>query len=126
MLKEGKEVQVRLNSINGEFLFLVQRGAIPSINRTYSSSLPRDVWVGGSLTKTVLKLDHLSEQIIGQIRRGEMDGDLLDFYVRVYPVAQYSVNSTQNQTFLFDIAFYDEEQIVMLPDGFPVRGFVTN
>lgn len=62
MLKNDREVEIRLNSEHGEFLYLVEVGEIPKIDYEFDSD-NADQWIGGEIAHVVIKEEDLDEEL---------------------------------------------------------------
>ena len=47
MLRDGEEIQIRLNSIKGSFFYIVEREQVPNVTDNEFSYKNRDQWIGG-------------------------------------------------------------------------------
>jgi|TARA_B110000285_G_C14671683_1_gene400604 hypothetical protein len=53
MLKNDKEVEIRLNSEHGEFIYLVEVGKIPVVDWEFDSD-KSDEWIGGEISNVII------------------------------------------------------------------------
>lgn len=131
MLIDNKEIEIRLNSEHGEFMYLVAIDKIPEISSKFEME-DADSWLGGELMHVIIKAEDLDSELNYQIknlpsRDGKVyDDKLINFYVRVYPLIQGNEFEIDQMPYVFNIAYYDEEQMIHLVDGTPLRGVVTN
>lgn len=119
MLQSGAEVEIRLHAGHGEFVYMVAAGRIPDLE---NDTVRKGVWVGDENKKVVVKVQDLDEET-QELVKGDLDRQI-NFYIRVYPHVGAG-QSTDKIAWTFDIAFYDEEKIVQLTDGHPLRGVVN-
>jgi len=96
LLRDGKKITIKLNSIHGEFMMLAKVNEIPSIidNKQEFDPDGKDAWLGGDLRNIVISSDDLDEDLNSEIivdelpKRVNKDAykdELLNFYIRVYP-----------------------------------------
>ena len=118
LFKNGEEIQVRLTSEVGEFVYLVQQGAIPQYDNFFDQEDNKGYWHGFEIQDVFIRKDDVVLQTEGD--------ELINFFVRVYPymdplaLANNSTNAIQKQiAYKFNLAYYDEDQYVMLKDGYP-------
>ena len=117
MLKDGKEIDIRLNAQHGEFIYLVAAEKIPEVTQLENEG--KGHWVGGGYKNVIIKANHMEPKTLDPINRiGKATSELISFYIRVLP---YLVGEQQNKKlpYIFNIAFYDEDQIEDLQSGHP-------
>lgn len=120
MLKDDKEVEIRLNAENGEFVYLVAAERIPDV--TQLDTRGRGHWRGGQYKPVVITGKDIDEEALDPVGRiAGSKGELMSFYIRVFPyVIAERLHSEQAPKpkagdiekvvpYTFDIAFYDEE-----------------
>ena len=139
MLRDDKKIQIRLNSEHGEFMYMVRVGSIPDVGAAFDVD-GKDDWLGGEYSHVVISAKDLdktlntliNEELPSRASEGAYADKLIDIYIRVYPfvVADASSGdkmiSSDGMAYAFNIAFYDEGQLVHLVDGRPQRGVVAN
>lgn len=118
LFKDHKEVQVRLNSEHGSFIFVVQELLIPDSIDGQSGDLSPARFIGSETQHVVIMADQLTSLKQAQGGHNSKKGNqeakevLIDFYVRVYPyiLAQdlYDTSIKLTEPYVFNIAFYDE------------------
>ena len=80
----------------------------------------------------IIKAEDLDSELNYQIKNlpsrdsKVYDDKLINFYIRVYPLIRENQFEIDKMPYVFNIAFYDEEQVIHLVDGTPQRGVVTN
>lgn len=120
MLKNDREVEIRLNSEHGEFLYLVEVGKIPMVDWEFNSD-NEDQWIGGEISHVVIREEDLDDEIRGEVDKKTSEERVYDFYIKVLPLVRDSdfAAGPITEPFVFNIAFYNEEQFVQLRDGKP-------
>lgn len=114
MLKDDKEVEIRLNAENGEFVYLVAAERIPDV--TQLDTRGQGHWRGGQYKPVVITGKDIDEKTLDPVGRiAGSKGELMSFYIRVFPyVIAERLHAEQapkpkEVPYTFDIAFYDEE-----------------
>lgn len=112
-------------------MYLVAIDQIPEMNAEFNVD-DADFWIGGELSHVVIKSEDLDDELNYQIKNlpsrnnSAYDDKLINFYIRVYPLLRVNEFAIDPSPYVFNIAYYDEEQMIHLVDGTPQRGVVTN
>ena len=129
MFKAGKEVQVRLNSHSGDFIYIVSALKVADITKGFYLNM-KDTWLGGEYRDVVISPRDFDKET-SKLVASDKD-HMIDFYIRVYPHVQGEklvhdrAVYPKGIPFSFNVAFYDEDSTVKLKDGYPHRGVVSN
>ena len=113
-------------------------GAIPDFGDDFEV-VGNHGWMGGEYSNVMITANDLDEVLRDQINdklpsRGDEEAymdELIDFYIRVYPLVlakdswSNTVTTSDDMAYTFNIAFYDATQLVHLVDGHPQRSVVT-
>ena len=88
MLRDDKNIQIRLNSEHGEFMYMVKVGTVPDFDKDFDID-GKDDWLGGEYSHVVIKAKDLDEGLYNQINnvfpkrtdKGVYTDKLIDFYI---------------------------------------------
>jgi hypothetical protein len=94
---------------------MVKQGQLPQLDQQDSPTQ----WKGHDLDDVILTSQKVSLSAATQ-------GQMLNFYISVFPFMEPQAYNETHQSYTFTIAFYDDAEYVRLQDGYPIRGVVTN
>ena len=95
---------------------MVQQGSIPEYDNFFDQEEEnKGYWHGFEILDVIIHEE--------RVNLPEDGDELLNFFVKVYPfidpLALANISNSTNLAYKFNIAFYDEDQYIMLKDGYP-------